>query len=482
MNFKDELATLNIHIDSTSKQPIYLQLATQIRQLMQNKRLLANNQLPSSRKLALMLNISRTSTLNAYDQLIAEGLLITRPNAGVFVTDLPVLKLSPRLNSSAEKVKARKNTTSITLADSGFFDAGPDTQLFPAAEWARSLSKVWRNPSPELLRDFPSAGFLPLREAVVRYLKVARNIDCATQQVFITAGSPDAVSLIADALSINGEQVAIEDPCYPLLRHGLEKFGAQLQHCPVDQQGMSLARAKVKLAWMSAARQYPLGFAMTMQRRLEWLEYSDNQQSYIVEDDYDAEFHYQKTPLSPLYSLSAMRYPSATQRVIYTGSFSKILFRTLRIGFMVVPKSLIDTFLQTQLRRGNLASLPLQPAVAEFISHRRFASHLRRMRRCYHQRRDFLHALLQEQLVDYLQVELPESGMNLLARFKQPSSNTQEDTQIAQRLAKVGIQAPALSPHYQTKPQQGLLLGFSGASERQLTKGVTQIADILKQK
>jgi len=213
-----------------------------------------------------------------------------------------------------------------------------------------------------------------------------------------------------------------------------------------------------------------------MQRRLEWLEYSAKHQSYIVEDDYDAEFHYHKTPLAPLFALSAMRYPDTEQRVIYTGSFSKILFRTLRIGFIVVPKPLIDTFSQAQKRRGNLASLPLQPAVADFISNRRFASHLRRMRRCYHQRRDFLHSLLLERLAEHIQVELPESGMNLLVKFK----GTAKDTLLEQYLAKQGTNAPALSPHYHIDPQQGLLLGFSGASEEQLTKGVEQLSNALK--
>jgi len=473
MHFEDELATLNIHINTTSKQPIYQQLAAQIRELLQSKRLKADNQLPSSRKLALMLNISRTSALNAYDQLIGEGLLITRPNAGVFVTDLATqssVKQSPSSESST-----LNTCETIEQANTGFFDAGPDTQLFPAAEWARSLSRVWRNPAPEMLREFPSAGYLPLREAVVRYLKTARNIDCHAQQVFITAGSPDAVSLIADALSISGEQVAIEDPCYPLLRRGLQKHGAKLTHCPVDTQGMSLASAPIKLAWMSAARQYPLGFSMDMLRRLEWLDYSNKNQSYIVEDDYDAEFQYHKTPLAPLFALSAIRYPNAQQRIIYTGSFSKILFKTLRIGYLVVPQQLVDTFIKVQRLRGNLASLPLQPAVADFINHRRFASHLRRMRRCYQQRRDFLHAHLNEQLGHLLDVELPESGMNLLARLKSENS-LRTDTYLESKLAQVGINTPALSPHYSKGPEQGLILGFSGSTEEKLIQGTAQIA------
>jgi len=472
MHFEDELATLNIHINTTSKQPIYQQLAAQIRELLQSKRLKADNQLPSSRKLALMLNISRTSALNAYDQLISEGLLITRPNAGVFVTDLATHSLIKQSPSSESNTFNTCETNEPI--NTGFFDAGPDTQLFPTTEWARSLSRVWRNPAPEMLREFPSAGYLPLREAVVRYLKAARNLDCQAQQVFITAGSPDAVSLIADALSISGEQVAIEDPCYPLLRRGLQKHGAKLSHCPVDTQGMSLASTPVKLAWMSAARQYPLGFSMDMSRRLEWLDYSDKHQCYIVEDDYDAEFQYHKTPLAPLYALSAIRYPN-TQRIIYTGSFSKILFKTLRLGYLVVPQQLIDTFLKVQRLRGNLASLPLQPAVADFINHRRFASHLRRMRRCYQQRRDFLHAHLNEELGHLLEVELPESGMNLLARLKSENGLC-TDTYLESQLALLGINTPALSPHYNKGDKQGLILGFSGSTQEKLIQGTAQIA------
>jgi len=238
---------------------------------------------------------------------------------------------------------------------------------------------------------------------------------------------------------------------------------------------MSLASTPVKLAWMSAARQYPLGFSMDMLRRLEWLDYSDKHQSYVVEDDYDAEFQYHKTPLAPLFALSAIRYPNTQQRIIYTGSFSKILFKTLRIGYLVVPQQLVDTFIKVQRLRGNLASLPLQPAVADFINHRRFASHLRRMRRCYQQRRDFLHTHLNEQLGHLLDVELPESGMNLLARLKSENSLC-TDTYLESQLAQLGINTPALSPHYSKGPEQGLILGFSGSTEEKLIQGTAQIA------
>ncbi|NRA20322.1 MAG: PLP-dependent aminotransferase family protein [Oceanospirillaceae bacterium] len=474
MSLEDDLATLNINVDVRNPQPLYLQLAAHIRQLISTQRLIAGNQLPSSRKLAKLLSISRTSTLNAYDQLIAEGILITRPSAGIFVSQLKTKK-----SATIEQAPSSQRPLPTEQIPSGFFESGPDIEQFPAAEWARSLARVWRHPDSNLLRHVPQGGYWPLRETVSRYLKAVRNLECEPEQVIITAGSRDSMTLIAEALSLSGKEVALENPCYPLLKHSLKTLGAQLSHIDVDKQGMQVPAAPMSLAWMSAARQYPLGLPMSTERRLAWLEYSQQHNCWLVEDDYDAEFQYHKPPLAPLFSMAKQQYPDDRQTVIFVGSFSKLMFRTLRIGYLIVPPALISSFLQAQSSLGNLANIPIQPALADFISHRRFASHLRRMRRCYQQRRDFLHALLSQQLGDQLEVELPESGMHLLAHIKNHSFDW-DDRYIEQRLASQGIYAPALSAHYANNPQQGLLLGFSGAAEELLSQGVTQLKTVME--
>ncbi|NQZ32419.1 MAG: PLP-dependent aminotransferase family protein [Oceanospirillaceae bacterium] len=472
MSLEDDLATLSINVDSRNAQPLYQQVAAHIRQLILDRRLTSGNQLPSSRKLALLLNISRTSTLSAYEQLMGEGLLIAKPSSGVFVSQLKITTQNTPVKPSA-----------IAAVDppinSGFFESGPDIEQFPAAQWAQSLARVWRKPDSNLLRNFPLGGYMPLRQAVARYVKALRNLDCAPEQIIITAGSRDSLTLIAEALSLSGKEVALENPCYPLLKHGLNTLGARLNPIDVDAQGMQLPTKPMDLAWMSAARQYPLGMPMSTQRRLAWLEYSQAHACWLIEDDYDAEFQYQKTPLAPLFQMANQQHASDRQKVIFVGSFSKILFRTLRIGYLIAPPALVPKLLEAQATLGNLANIPTQPALADFINHRRFSSHLRRMRRCYQQRRDFLHALLSEQLGDYLEAELPESGMHLLAHLKN-RPDSKDDKYLEQQLSQQGTYAPALSSHYANCAQQGLLLGFSGANEAQLSQGVAQLAKLLR--
>ncbi|MEH6626018.1 MAG: PLP-dependent aminotransferase family protein [Motiliproteus sp.] len=479
MSLEDDLATLSFNTDSAEGRPIYQQLASHLRQLIKSARLSPQERLPSSRKLALQLGISRTSTLNAYDQLVAEGLLITRPASGVFVS-----ALADAANTSVAVVsdpvsgddQAIQQIASVEAG--GIFDGGPDVEQFPFSEWSRSLAKVWRRPDPALLRDRHPGGYWPLRQAVCRFVKAVRGVDCRPQQVIITAGNRDALSLIGQLLLQQGDTVVLENPCYPPLRHGLLGQGAKLQHCDVDAEGMGLPKGSATLAWMTPARQYPLAMTMTTQRRLDWLDYSRQQQCWLLEDDYDAEFHYRKAPLATLFSMASQLYAPEQQRVVFVGSFSKLMFRTLRIGYLILPEVLVEPAIEVQNRLGTLASVPVQPALADFLGHRRFASHLRRMRRCYQQRRDYLHGLLQEHLGDYVQTELPDGGMHLLARLKSGGSHV-DDRGLEQQLAKQGIYAPALSRHYafdeQMTSEQGLLLGFSGTPEGDLEHGVKQL-------
>ena len=478
MSFIDDLATLNISLDADDSQPLYQQLSTQIRQLLQDRRLSPGEQLPSSRKLAQLLGVSRTSTLNAYNQLMAEGMLISKPAVGIFVSTLN----SPTEKSAAANMPAaqaeNKSPGQSSIDKVVVFDAGPDVNQFPFALWAASFKRAWRNPDPALLRDFPAGGYRPLRESVARYLKAIRGIECLAQQVIITAGSRDAVALIARAASLAGEKVALEDPCYPPLRHGLSALGANLQYCQVDNQGMQLPEEKVRLAWITAARQYPLGVTMSTQRRLDWLEYAKQQQCWLIEDDFDSEFHYSKQPLAPLFNLAARLYQPHQQSLILAGSFSKLFFKTLRIGYLIVPETLIDTFVTAQRQLGNLASVPIQPALAQFISDRRFAGHLRRMRRCYQQRRDFLQQLLAQRLAHRLETQLPSGGMHLLAKLK-ATDVTLDDCALERQLASRGVSAIALSNHYAGRGQQGFLLGFSGAPEEHLERGVRALQQVL---
>ncbi|WP_158070046.1 PLP-dependent aminotransferase family protein [Motiliproteus sp. MSK22-1] len=492
VNLRDELATLSLRLDKSGVRPLYLQLADQLRQLINNARLHPGDRLPSSRRLAEELGISRTSALNAYDQLIAEGLLITRPASGVFVSAIEQAVTTPTDGTAHCQSGLGRPGASIEAA--GLFDAGPDIDQFPFDDWARCLSRVWRRPDPGLLRDRHPGGYWPLRQAISRYLKVMRDIQVSPEQVIVTAGNRDALSLIATVLlqteysrpqvehsllqtnppSQTNSTVWLEDPGYPQLRQGLMAAGAKLEYCPVDEHGMTLPAAGAPgcFAWMTPARQYPLGVNMSTQRRLDWLSRSREDNFWLVEDDYDSEFHYRKAPAAPLFNLDHQ------QQVILVGSFSKVMFRTLRIGYLLAPERLVEPLLAAQHNLGTLASMPVQPALAEFLEHRRFASHLRRMKRCYQQRRDYLFELLETHLGDSFCTELPDRGMHLVSLLDSGVGVT--DYWLEQQLADRQVHVSALSSHYKNANVQGLLLGFSGSSEQQLLTGVKILKELLR--
>lgn len=495
---KDELATLSLHIQtdrSKNKVSIYQQIVQQIKHLIESGRLKSGERLPSSRQLAQWLNISRTSTVTAYEQLIAEGLLTSRPASGIYVTalaDALYLKTNEQ-KTTIEKLPTYHSKASQFLGMA--FDAGADPSLFPHKSWAKCLSQVWQKPDLNWLRDHQSGGFWGLREAVSLYVKRMRGIDCRPEQVIISAGNRDALSLINHSLLSPGQRVGIEDPCYPPIRAGFKQHEIDLKYFPVDRQGIqlpldgetSLGNKNIQLAWMTPARQYPLGMEMSIERRLAWLDYSQAHSCWLVEDDYDSEFQYRKTPLAPLFQLQNQLYSAEQAKVIYVGSFSKVMFRTLRIGFIIVPESLIERFIVAQKQLGAMASVPVQPALTQFLNSRPFVSHLRRIRGYYQRRQNYLYDNLMRRFGNKIECGLPDLGMHLLMRFRRAPHCS--DQAFEQQLKQMGIMAPALSRHYQlgsnqeqceTVPQ-GLLLGFSGCEEAQLDIGLNHLQTLMEQ-
>ncbi|MEH6445574.1 MAG: PLP-dependent aminotransferase family protein [Oceanospirillaceae bacterium] len=492
MSLEEEFATLSLHLELQSAVPLYLQLANQLKKLIKDDRLHEDQRLPSSRKLSQLLSISRTSSINAYDQLIAEGYLVARPSSGVFVSGLHAMKQKNVKYSSAQTAPIAKPIKVAEAAEPSFaFDSGPDVALFPFDEWARCSSRVWRKQNIDILRAFPAGGYEPLKQAVTNYLKVLRNLDCQPEQVIITAGSRDALTLIATAAlfakkAMTQEQssainlrVALEDPSYSPLQSGFAAHSSDISYCPIDAQGACLPDNEIDIAWLTPTCQYPLGAVMSTERKLDWLALSQQHNSWIVEDDYDSEYQYQKPPLATFFALSNNLYSAEQQRVIYTGGFSKVLFRTLRMGYIVVPLRLISAFHQAQDLLGNVASLPTQTILADFLINRRFYSHLRKTKKIYQQRRDYLHQLVTTVLSEYYRCELPSSGMHLLLRAT--PGNNMPDTVLHQQLAQEGIIAAALSNYYFVSGQQGLILGYSGATQMQMQQGIAVMQRCLQQ-
>jgi len=475
------VSSLAIALDRAADQPLYRQVYRQLREIILAGRLPTGALLPSSRTLTRELGISRTTLELAYDQLYADGYIQGRVGSGTYVASGPFP--SPQAPAAERRRHGRGPFRTSDLARRfgqeviprdrylrAFRPGLPETSLFPFSVWHRLVSKFWKNPPDGLLYSMPPAGYEPLRAAIAEYARSARGVMCTTDRVIITASTQNATQLIAKTLVCRGDEVWVEEPGYPNARYPLIDVGAKLISVPVDAQGLSvsLGRQKAKnarLAMVTPSRQYPLGTTMDLSRRLELLEWARGASAWIVEDDYDAEYRYAGPPVSALQGLD--RHGC----VIYVGTFSKLMFRTLRIGYVIVPDGIIESFLRVRAALDGQLSVALQPALAEFIESGQFAKHIRRMRPLYAERQELLLNEIERQLADHLQAEPDVAGMHIVAKLR---SNRRTDVRLSDLAYEAGISAPALSAYYRGKPrQQALLLGYAGLRPHEITHGMS---------
>ncbi|AEF53136.1 PLP-dependent aminotransferase family protein [Marinomonas posidonica] len=474
---KYAIASLRLSIEDEGG-PYYQQLISQIQQGIASGELAVGDKLPSSRLLATSLGVSRSTTSRAYDQLIAEGILVSELKRGVFV--------APQLAYRAERKVPRRETSTLSnknhLAPSHksqyvTFDAGVDVEVFPSKEWAASMRRSWLKPDYHVMQGGYLTGYPPLKTALVDYLYRVRGLDCCAEQIIITAGNRDSLQLLQHALSsIDGGAVNwwLEEPTYPPI---WQAFGqhSNIQSIATDHEGPCLVEPiqGENVAILTPNRQYPLGTSISSQRRQKWLQTLQEESSpwWVIEDDYDNEFVYQGRMEVP-FMQSAQAHEASRNKVFFVGSFSKVLFRGLRLGFIVAPMAHVTLLEQIQSRIGMSASLPMQPVVADFLIQGNFDRHLNRMRRHYRLKRDMLLALLSEYLSAWFDWKKPRGGMHVLIEFKpewrRPQNGQQAlDCIVAERLQQDSISLSPLSLHYRhvMNAKVGFVLGFSGIDE-----------------
>lgn len=472
-------AFVSVALDPDQDAPLYVQLFEQVRDLILAGRLTARQRLPSTRALAEDLNVSRTTTLAAYEQLMSEGYIEGRQGSGVYVAALLpedlLLARTPR-NSDPDVPSPGKTRVAPGPAIVPFDPGAQDARLFPFAEWSRHLARTWRAPDADLLHHKDSFGHEPLRSAIAAHLRDMRGVDCQPSQVVITASAAESVAIVARTVTRAGDTVLIEDPGYPATRRALEGVGATVAPLLVDDQGFTLTRAPSAVAAViTPSRQYPLGLTMPLTRRLELLKWAEEAGSWIIEDDYDSEYRYVGRPLSALMSLGQ------SGQVIYLGSFSKTMFKSLRLGFVIVPERLVGRIAETLAETGSNASAIAQPALAEFMASGQFAAHIRRMRRLYAERQAALLAALDEHLSGLLEAPRQSAGMHIPAFFSAALAARMSDTEAVRRLRKTGLTATALSTHYrEAPPRQGLLLGFAAFEPREIHSAAERMAAVLQ--
>ena len=480
-------ATLvSVALDPGAGPALYVQLFEQARDLILAGRLKPRQRLPSTRALAQDLGVSRTTTLAAYEQLMSEGYIEGRAGSGIYVaSELPEDLLSARGRASDPSTSPHLTDPApqpdIPLRTGMAFDGGmPETRGFPFAEWSRQLGRSWRNPSQDMLHVVDPAGHLPLRQAIADYLEDMRGLACVPEQIFITASAAQSIALVARTLLGAGDKVLVEDPCYPAARRALVDAGADVAAVPVDADGFAPERIPgpaldARAAFVTPSRHYPLGMTMPLARRLDLLNWAERARGWIIEDDYDSEYRYVGRPLSALMSLDR------SNRVIYLGSFSKIMFRSLRLGYVVAPAVLVPDIRATLDGFGPTASALAQPALAGFMASGHLAAHIRRMRRLYADRQQALTRALETTLAGFLTAPRQNAGMHVPAYFTEALAAKTSDVDAAQAAADAGIVVSPLSVHYVSAPaRQGFLMGFTGFDEQEIADGAERLAAVLR--
>ncbi|MEE4484756.1 PLP-dependent aminotransferase family protein [Serratia ficaria] len=453
----------SLRLDSRLAEPLYRQIYLRIKDGIERGALAAGSRLPSVRGLASDLGVARATVESAYGQLIAEGFLQSRGQAGTYVSP----QLRPLPQGGASPAQPLPMPAADPLQPQGMlqpFQLGlPALDAFPRAQWQRIVSRLLRSATAASLALPPANGQPELREAIANYLHLSRGIRCQPEQVFICAGYPAMLDLVLDTLLQPGDEAWLEDPGYPVTLPLLRAAGMRAVAVPVDGQGMAVAAGiaaapRARLAIVTPTHQSPLGVSLSLARRMALLDWAQRRSAWIFEDDYDSEFRYHGRPLPPLKSLDRQG------RVLYAGTFSKTLFPALRMAYLVVPAGLTEAFARTSRLRGCGCSPLLQAGVADFINQGHFYRHLKRMRPLYRERREWLAQALERQLGAHLTVAPQPGGIQLLVRLRDEG----QDARLAARAWRQGLAVQALSDWRITPGAgQGLLLGFANFTRRE---------------
>ena len=459
-------------LDPGSSEPIYRQLYWRFREAIANGVLGPGERVPAARALAKELGLARGTIDAAYSLLTSEGYLQARGQAGTIVTpDIPIQPTAAiRTPDSSPSVRHQPETLPFQMGL-------PALDAFPKKVWAQIGARCVRSTRAQDMANPSAHGLQSLRTAIATYLQVSRGIACSPAQIFITAGYRDTLSLIAHALLKTGDRVLIEDPGYPPTRQLLEHLHIQTVALPVDHDGLQLPAQgsdalQAQAAVVTPAHQSPLCVSLSLPRRLELLGWASRQQAWIIEDDYDGEYRYVSRPLPALKSLDR------DGRVLYSGTFSKVLFPGLRLAYAVVPQEQVERFQQaSQTFRSSCPELT-QAIVATFMTEGHFARHIQRMRKLYSERRAFTVAGLNKVLGNRVHIDANPGGMHLILRL----GNQMTDWELVERMRQDGLFAEALSEWslLGEKPS-GLLLGFanitSQASAEQLGERILALLE-----
>lgn len=483
---------IDVKIDRKSKQPIYKQVYESIRLAILKGNIRAGEQLPATRQLSDELKISRNIISLAYEQLILEGYVVGKVGAGTFVSStIPddfiktsgateSIPLVPLVKSTAPSEFNRtevlpRNTVREEIVP--FQNAVPGLDIFPFKSWNKIAAREYKAIRNLHLGYDDAMGYLPLRENIASYLRSSRGVRCEAGQVLIVNGAQQALSLCSHALLGTGDRVMVEDPGYIGARAAFRNYGAKIIPVPVEADGLDVTflrkqKENAKLIYLTPGHQYPLGGTLALDKRIELLNWAANRNTWIIEDDYDSELRYFGRPLA------AMQGLDQSGKVIYVGTFSKVLFPGLRVAYMVLPTLAMSEHFKS-IKAVFDRQLPIMEQVITntFMHEGHFVRHLRKMRIEYLERQKVMIRAIEKELSGKLHVEEQPAGMHLIGWLPKKSS----DQEISNALARKGIIANPLSEYtLKFRRDPGLLLGYTAFNKFKIRHYVQKMGMVIK--
>lgn len=472
------------------RMPAHRRVYESIRRAIASYHLTPGTRLPSTRSLAEALSLSRNTLLAAFEQLHDEGYVVSQIGSGTRVAkNLPEGFTEKEAAKVTGKIAGTRGASGLSIrgtaaagqSDKPSYEVQPfapgedDFSAFPTQLWRRLLNRQWRAPQPAHLDYGHAGGYLPLRRAIANYLRMSRAVNLTVEQILITSGTQQSIDLCARLLTDHGDRVWIENPCYWGARRVLEINGLKLHPVPVDDDGMAPGNADFRLPprliYTTPSHQYPKGVVMSYGRRRLLLDYAVSKGAWILEDDYDSEFRFEGRPISSLQGMDQ------SGRVLYLGTFSKVMYPGIKLGYLVVPPNLAESFKRGLYELQRPGQVVIQAALAEFIEEGHFASHIRRLRQIYGERR----RLLQKALAPVTSVgaRLPPAGSGLHLVVELPPQC--DDVRVAELAAEQGLRVYPLSCYgIGGNREKGLIIGYAYASTERIAPYGRILADVIR--
>ncbi|MEK9198511.1 PLP-dependent aminotransferase family protein [Ureibacillus sp. 179-F W5.1 NHS] len=445
---------------------LYIQLYEYLKLEIKSGRLKVGEKLPSIRSLAFELKVSKQTIDSAYQQLLAEGYVESRPRSGLFL--LPMEEISQTI-TAPHSSRITTDFKSKFLVD--FYYGAIDKTKFPLKTWKRCISDALESSLNEVYFYGDRQGDIILREEIRKYVSKARGIQCSTEQIFICSGTQQSINLISQILELHDQQVAIENPGYSEVRSVLEKYNCQLTPISLEEDGISieeLQKSKAKAVYVTPSHQFPLGMVLPINKRLKLLTWAKEHSSFIVEDDYDSEFRYIGQLIPSLKSLDEF------DRVIYCGTFSKNFLPAARCSYIILPENLVSKGENTIEQSSQSCSPIIQRALAIFMREGFFEKHVRRMKVAYQAKHKALIEAVNNYIGENVEIIGQKAGLHILLHLK---GSTPEE--VIQQASKEGIRIYSPLQHWfnnETVPY--IMLGFGNLTEQQIIEGIKVIGDL----